>query len=190
MNILEDACAYLSGPIQFAGDHGVGWREDFKEMVEEEGISFLVIDPCDKNGIESSLSGEIGKEREEMEYLKYTGDFKELQRRMKRVRRWDLRGCDQSNFIVVHYDPDVPTIGTIDEIVTSERQQKPILAIIPGGPDRAPDWLFTIIRPDEMFDSIKACVNHLVKIDSGEIPADDRWVFIKPVRIGIKLGVA
>ena len=57
-----------------------------------------------------------------------------------------------------------------------ERQKKPILAIIKQGKKNAPDWLFAMMKHQEMFENIQECVDYLAKLDSGEIEMDERWV--------------
>tara|TARA_Y100000034_G_C6873357_1_gene399053 strand:- start:13 stop:576 length:564 start_codon:yes stop_codon:yes gene_type:complete len=174
--ILSDACVYLSGPIQSAKDHGVLWRKEFTTLVRKFNIPIQIIDPCNK---QHKYFNEIGSWRTELKELKANGDFDEVERRMKRVRRFDLRACDLSDFLIVLVDMDIPTWGTTDEMITVERQQKPILAIVNGGQKNAPDWVFAIVKHQEMFEDVESCVEYLHWVNSGEIEVDDRWVLIR-----------
>jgi hypothetical protein len=91
-----------------------------------------------------------------------------------------LRAVDYSHFLVVNLPPKVPTFGTVDECVVAERQKKPIFAIVDGGPKNAPDWLFAMMKHEEMFDSVEACVDYIDRINKGDIDIkqDKRWVMI------------
>lgn len=172
---LEGVRAYLSGAIEYSNDDGIGWRQKIINQIKERNIPLSFIDPCNK-GI--SVQSEIGEDRKLMRELKSQKKFDELRKIMKAIRRWDLRAVDYANMLIVHVDPKVPTWGTPDECVVAERQCKPILAIIVGGVERAPDWLFAIVKPHEMFNNIEECVEYITQINYGIVPMDDRWVII------------
>jgi len=172
---LSGVTVYLSGPIQFAEDDGVTWRQEVRELIKEFGLPLRIIDPCNKG---DDVIHEIGEDRELLNTLKSQGKFEEVRNIMKSIRRWDLRAVDYSNFLIVRVDPTVPTWGTVDECVVAERQQKPILVIVKGGCINCPDWLLAMVRIEEVFSSCKTCVEYLNKLHSGNIPMDDRWVTI------------
>jgi hypothetical protein len=176
-SFLFDACVYLSGPIQYAQDYGVDWRRSFVTKVREYNLPIHIIDPCNK---QDKRFDEIGVWRSRLRDMKLAGDFEGVRDAMKKIRRWDLRAVDLSDSVVFYIDPKIPTMGTIDEIVTAERQQKPVLAICNCNMSDVPDWLFTIVRHTEMFGSVDACVDYLACIDYGSFVADDRWVMIRP----------
>ena len=58
--ILESAICYLIGPIDFADDLGVGFRDEIKTKTEHLKIRYL--DPCKKM---AGLSDDVGVEQED-----------------------------------------------------------------------------------------------------------------------------
>tara|TARA_B100000614_G_scaffold262909_1_gene300536 strand:+ start:99069 stop:99656 length:588 start_codon:yes stop_codon:yes gene_type:complete len=167
---------YLSGSIEASRDHGIAWRKQFIDSCWDNDLPFGFIDPCNKGP--GAIQEEIGEERRKLQALKAEGRFDEVTDIMKQVRRWDLRAVDYSNFIVAVIDRNVPTWGTVDECIVAERQRKPLIGIVKGGPSQAPDWLFAMMRHDEMFETADQAVEYLVKLDRGEIPLDKRWIEI------------
>ena len=175
-SVLFDACVYLSGPIQFARNFGVDWRKAFTQSVLSYNLPLKIIDPCNK---QDKAFEEIGTWRQHLKEMKEKGDFDAVTKAMKKIRRWDLRAVDLSDFVVVYIDPKIPTMGTIDEIVVAERQRKPVLAICNCELKNVPEWLFTIVRHEEMFRTVAECVTYVASIHYGIHPADDRWVMIR-----------
>jgi len=174
-DVLKGLRVYLSGPIENTKDDGVDWRKKFADLDKKKALQLNIIDPTDKK---DDVIAEISKERDRMRQLKSDHEFEELTSIMKRVRRWDLRACDYCHFLVVYINAKIPTWGTIDECVTVERQQKPIFAIVEGGPAKAPDWAFPIVNYKEMFYSVEDLIGHLVLINEGKTSLDHRWVII------------
>jgi len=167
---------YLSGPIENAKDDGASWRQQFISLTKENHLNFKIIDPTNKH---DDMVGEIAEERKKMRQLKKNGKFKQITKKMKWVRRWDLRACDYVHCLVVYIDPTISSWGTPDEVYSVEDQQKPIFAVIEGGAYNAPDWTFPVIKYNEMFSSVEELVEHFKKLDSGQKRLDDRWVLIK-----------
>jgi nucleoside 2-deoxyribosyltransferase len=172
-NILKDATVYLSGPIEYASDHGIGWRQEFTELTKDIGLKIL--DPTNKP---KNLFSETEKEKSNTKQLKENNDLASLRKFAKQIRRIDLRLLDFCSFLVAYIDPKVHMFGTIDEIITAERQQKPLLCIVNGKKTDMSLWAYAIFKEDEIFTSVKDCVDYIKKIDSGEMPIDNRWILI------------
>ena len=64
---------------------------------------------------------------------------------MKEIRNVDLRMVDISDFIIANIDLDVHACGTYEEIVTANRQKKPIIVRMKQGKSHAPDWLLGML---------------------------------------------
>lgn len=174
MGKLEKSLCYLSGPMDFAKDHGIGWRQQFIKLVAPLGINCL--DPTNKP---VKIAGEVGEEKNHFHHLKEMAQWSELRKFAKEIRRYDLRFVDLSDFCVAYVDTSVYSFGTIDEIITCERQKKPVIGIFPQGLKKAPLWAFAIFRPEEMFEGIADAVDYLKKVSNNEIVADSRWVLIR-----------
>ncbi|MFA5599858.1 MAG: hypothetical protein WDA06_04600 [Phenylobacterium sp.] len=174
MGILRNTKCYLSGPIQNAKDNGIGWRQQFIKLSEEKGLGVQCIDPTNKN---NKGFDEIEEARSKLNTWKSKKMFYHFTKTMKKIRRWDLRAVDLSNFVIVYISSAI-SWGTTDEAITAERQNKPILAIVDGDIKNVPDWAFAVIDYKEMFESVEQCVNYLDRINRGLVNLDDRWVFI------------
>ena len=179
-NHLAGMTAYLSGSIEASKDNGTEWRKQFIELCWKKDLHISFIDPCNKGP--GAIQEEIGEERQRLKQLKASGNFEEVTKIMKSVRKWDLRAVDYSSMVVVMIDKDVPTWGTPDECIVAERQRKPIIGIVKGGPKNAPDWTFAVMRYQEMFESIEEAIEYLIKLNNGTIPLDKRWISIEEQR--------
>lgn len=174
MGKLDEAIVYLSGPIDKAKDLGRGWRKDFISKVPHLGMQ--IIDPCNKP---ASFVHEVKGDVRTVTAMRDKKQWVELQQFVKKFRREDLRFTDVSDFLVVYIDPDVPSYGTLDELFTAEDQKKPCFCVVKGGIDKLPTWLFGVFRLEEVFATVDECIEHLNKIDSGEIEMDRRWVLFR-----------
>lgn len=177
--ILDKACAYLSGPMEFAADHGIEWRRKFIKLSKEAGLKLDIIDPTDKPG------GQEVKIDEDKKYqlkLKKEGKWKDLKKYVKKYRRYDLRYVDYSDFLVVVVDPRIPQWGTANEVYVAESLHRPIFFICDGGMENMPNWLFAVIdiKPRcNVFSSVEEVIKELCGIDDGSIPVSDEWVLIR-----------
>lgn len=190
---LDRACCYLSGPMEYAADHGVEWRRKFIKMVWDRGLDIDFIDPTNKPG---SADNKVGEEKGFQSTLQEQGRFSELQKYVGKYRRFDLRAVDLSDFLVCLVDPNVHMCGTYDEVFTAERQHKPTFFICEGGLRKLPRWLFDVVDLDSgkyygkrcnVFETLEDVVNELVMLDSNAIPMSDEWVlmrkFIEQIRL-------
>ena len=173
MGKLDGAIGYLAGAITYVNDDGVSWRQDLKNRAKIAIPNVSFFDPTEKP---KGLSGEIGFEKGKAQEWKRDGEFDKLTKHVKKYRRHDLRMVDNSQFLIAYIDIASYTAGTWDEIVTCERLCHPILSIIKQGKKNAPDWLFAMMKHQEMFENNEECVDYLVKLDNGEIELDERWV--------------
>ena len=179
--ILKGASCYLPGGMQFAADFGVGWRRRFIELAENADLGLSITDPTDKTrnkNIWFPFLHELSEEQAYAKELKAKGDWDALTDYVHSYRRIDLRCVDQADFMVAMIDTRIHLCRTYDEVFTAEDQKKPIFAIVPEGRKNAPDWLFGVIKWQEMFEDIESCVDYLVKINTGKVELDDRWVLI------------
>ena len=169
MGKLKGTRVYLAGPMDRAIDRGKTWREYITPYLKQFGI--IVLDPCDKP-IETCLENDenIRKRHE----LKQQEKWDEIAK-FKAIRSVDLRMIDVSDFIIVCLDMDSKPFGTCEEIVTANREKKPILVWSVQGKKEAPDWLFWMIPHKFIFNSIDDILLYLKNIDDGG-EADKRWI--------------
>ena len=176
------ALTYLGGPIDDADDHGKGWREYVKKKLIEKKINLVVLDPTHKVG---SMVSESCDQKQIHQTLKQEHRWEELSQFMKKIVREDLRQVDFCDFLIVKVDTSCHMCGTYSEIQIADLQHKPILAIIEGGREKAPSWLFGILNYQLMFDSEDECIEYLDMVNKGLIEVDSKWVLIRKKIRGI-----
>jgi len=178
INKLSGMSCYLVGPVDRAKDDGIGWRREFREKINNRNIPIEVFDPTDKpSSLGNIIYNETGVEKHKIQEYKRNGNIQEAINIIHKVRRYDLRMVDTTDFIVIYVDIDVHMCGSYDELFTAERQHKPLLAIVnPPLYENVPDWLLDVIKQKEFFISVDECLDYLENINNGIIEMDDRWV--------------
>jgi hypothetical protein len=176
MNYLFNMACYLAGPIDKAEDDGTIWRKELQDKSSIKGLGIKFLDPTNKP---INIGQEIGEEKHKIKQLMANGRFEEAKDIMTKIRHYDLRMVDMSNFIIAFIDISTFMCGSFDEIFTAERQQKPVLILMKQKKNELPAWLISFIRPEEIFESIDDLVFYLCSINSGLIEIDNkRWVKI------------
>lgn len=168
MGILYKTKGYLCGNLEYEQEGFTKeWRNYFKEKVKDMGITcFSPLDKVFKDFGEPETHGFQTHLKDALQ----RGEYQYVHEKMKVVRDRDLRMVDLANFLVTVINPNIPTIGTIDEVLTGLEQRKPVLMVIPGlGYKGLALWLTSYFKPHWVYDSIDGAINELKKIDSGEI---------------------
>ena len=172
-NILKDSVTYLSGAIDCADDKGHTWRDKITPKLGAFGIK--VINPLKKPGDNTNVS-----EQDAIKVHKQNNSWDEVTKIVKGFRRLDLRYVDLADSVIVYINTDIFILGTTNEILVAEEQHKPIFAIIEGGKEKAPSWLFAMLDwRTEMFDDMESCLDYIGKLNSGEVKLNDKWVLIR-----------
>jgi hypothetical protein len=181
---LAGACCYLSGPMEFAADHGVGWRRKFIDLAWKCGLDVDFIDPTNKPG---SKEMQVGEDKGYQVALQKEEKYLELQNYVAKYRRFDLRFVDLSDFLVAVIDPNVHMCGTYNEVFVAEQQHKPCFFICEGGLQKLPRWLFDVIDLDDpikgtrcnVFGTLESVVSELMLLNNGDIELSSKWVLIR-----------
>jgi hypothetical protein len=167
--LLKNSYCYLVGPIEYS-DNCFDWRLTMTQAIDQ--ISVKCFDQNKDHFINQST--ETQEDRDMLKSQRESGDWEKISKYMKGVISRDLRMVDLSTFIIGKIDPDVPTFGTIHEIVIASLQNKPIL-IYTENKKKFPLWLSGLLNMDLVFESWIEIVDYLIKIDSGEIYADPKY---------------
>lgn len=175
MNNLRGMRTYLVGAMDRVPDGGTTWRNKITPTLESLGV--IVLNPC-----KHVICGihEDAKTRENINYLKEHGMFDELKDTYSKVRNADLRCVDICDFIIAHIDISVHACGSYEEIVTANRQKKPILIWCEQGKSNAPNWLFFMLPHENIFSSMSEVVEYLEHINSvKDTDSLKRWIFLR-----------
>lgn len=173
---LDGCVVYLSGPMEYVADAGVGWRKEFRRLIEEAGVNIKIIDPTRKPGEPESM---IAEAKSYQEMLQKSGRFEELRAFVHDYRRKDLRFVDISDVMVVVIDRNTYQCGTLNEVFLAEMQHKPILTICSGGLYELPRWLFDVLDLSLVFTSVEDVVEELISINQQPEELDARWVLVR-----------
>lgn len=173
-NNLKNMRTYLVGAMDRVPDGGTQWRDYITPMLQEMNIN--VLNPC-KKPIESAK--EDDNTRQEIEHYKETGQFDKIRNKFGHIRNADLRCVDVSDFIIAQIDMSVHMCGSYEEIVTANRQKKPILVWCKQGKHQAPNWLFFMIPHEHIFSSSEDLMLYLWNVNtSNDVSNYKRWFFL------------
>jgi hypothetical protein len=183
VNNLSGMRTYLVGAMDRVPDGGIVWRQRITGILRKMGIT--VIDPCKK-----PINGVVEDEetRHWIEYYKETEQYDKIKEKFGIIRNADLRCVDISDFIIAYIDLEIHACGTYEEIVTANRQKKPILVWCKQGKKQAPNWLFFMLPHEHIFNSLGEILNYLDKINKEEdVKKLKRWFFFKYNNIGYNI---
>ena len=188
MGLLDQACCYLSGAMEYVKDNGVAWRRYIIERCWKEGLQIDFIDPTDKPGGEDVMIDENKAIQEE--YQK-NGRFRELQKIVKEYRHYDLRFCDNADFQITMINPAVPQWGTANEVYANEQDQKPAFFICEGSLYNLPRWLYGVIDNIEdddpqvvlekinVYQTVDDVIEQLKLLNSGKKPLSKERILVR-----------
>jgi len=173
INNLKGMKTYLVGAMDRVHDGGVTWRQELTPKLKNFGIK--VIDPCNKPIVSVKEDQET---RWWIDYYKETQQYHKIRDKFSSIRSADLRCVDISDFIIAQIDLDVHVCGTYEEIVTANRQKKPVLVWCKQGKQHAPNWLFFMLPHEHIFSSPHEILNYLENINQMKnINKLPRWFF-------------
>jgi hypothetical protein len=176
MNYLSKKTTYLVGAIHTTRKHdfGVAWREEITPTIEKR-YDVTVLNPCKMslNGFgEISSDKGITYFKNLIKEKKYT----QVKKEFYSIIRKDMKCVDKSDFIIFYYDPTVPTIGSMHEVVTAINQKTPVLVKCDEELlEHFNPWLLTLIKPQWLFTTWDEMWAYLDKIHTGELDTSWWW---------------
>ena len=100
-NRLVAQRVYLAGPIDYADDDGIGWRQAITPKLE--AMNIMVMDPTNKMTTNTRYN-EVGEEQNNLKELKKLGRWHELRSEMKPIVLVDLRMVEIADFVIAYID--------------------------------------------------------------------------------------
>ena len=171
MNLLKDKTVYLCGSMNLNSDSGVGWREQITPKLLTYGLT--VLDPCKKTVMGT---GEIGEDKKAFRKLVIQENWEELKERIWPVVRSDLKNVDRSDFLILNYDPEIPTIGTVHELVVANFEKKVILLKYDKEKlEYFNPWMCVFIKKHHFFSEWEGLFSYLEEVNKGKIDTS-LWV--------------
>jgi nucleoside 2-deoxyribosyltransferase len=177
-NLLKNTRCYLPGSMQYAKD-GRTWRTKIKEKLEDRNITFFdpYIKPFDHDASENENS------RSEMLHWMDTEQYDLVTQRMKKVRGYDLRLVDLSDWFICNISPTVASWGTAEELSVIVREQKPVFIVMdsPKGKRDVPLWILSMIPHKYIYSTLDEAINTVKAIDDGVVKmSSDKWRLLTP----------
>ena len=179
MNRLFLNRCYLCGPMDFAKDGGVEWRHKVQQELKD--LEIIWLDPTCKPTEEAveDLENRQLRVRE-----KEAGHFDAVAALMSSIRKVDLRLVDLADFLIVHLDTDVYSVGTYNELFEADRQSKPIVIHMQQGKTHLPDWLFATIPHQMVFSTWNELCAYLRHVaHDPAVETFKRWKFLNYGRL-------
>lgn len=168
MNYLKGKKVYLSGHIHTLNDDGMTWRNYITPLLEEFDLE--VLDPCKKHikSGDGSLS-EIGNSKKKFRDMIVNEQWDKVKVDFWPIVRTDLKMVDHCDFVICDYDPTLPTVGTIHELVVATFEKKVIL--LKYNRDQLESfnpWICTFIKSHHFFADWDLMWEYLEEVDNGK----------------------
>jgi hypothetical protein len=159
--------------MDFAPDGGIEWRKHIQQELKD--LSIIWLDPTNKPTDEAVEDIENRQGRLEE---KRQGRYDDITAKMSRIRKIDLRLVDLADFLIVHLDLSIYSVGTYNELFEADRQSKPILIHMEGGKEQLPDWLFATIPHEMVFSTWEDLIDYVRHVATAkEVRHFNRWKF-------------
>jgi len=171
MNYLKGKTAYLCGNLYADLNNAIDWRNSLYEALTKLGIE--IIDPCKKT---SANVSEVGEDRNKWKELIKSEKWRDLKKEFWPIVRYDLRSVDKCDFVIFSYNPAVPTIGSIHELVVANFEKKPILLKYNKDQlDSFNPWISVFIKEHHFFSEWDKMFSYLEEVNRGKLDTS-LWV--------------
>tara|TARA_R110000803_G_scaffold95949_3_gene164041 strand:- start:2167 stop:2751 length:585 start_codon:yes stop_codon:yes gene_type:complete len=185
MNFLKGVKVNLIGAR--CGVNGHDWRESVSSELESFGSNILssYVKPYIYTPREYPHTHEHLKKMKDTGYfqtLSYSSDIcgkdhSWVAEHMRAVREHEIDNVKKCDIVICYLDPDIFTMGAIEELSYASLFKKPIFIIVPGGSANIPFWLLGMVPHKYILNSFKMLGKTIVDIDNGNISIkeDDYW---------------
>jgi len=155
--INKNAKVYLSGPIEGADDDGVKWRQHLTPKLQE--LSFTILDPLEK---ESQHIVDNKTPKEACYSFKRSGHWDQFMRVMSPIIQEDMDLVKQADFVIVYWNTQIHSYGTMCEIWEAYTSHKPVLMVLHGNKSDVSSWLLcTVLTYGIIFNSFNQLINFI-----------------------------
>ena len=164
MGTLSNTTVYTIGNLEYDSfSFAAKWRDLIAQELNPLGIR--VLSPLD-NVFKTFSPESAGWNKKLKEDLKNPKYWDEVHEEAKKIRNRDLAMVDISTFLIAVLNPEKPTFGTTDEIITAKRACKPVFLVIPDkGYAGIPIWLASYFKPSWVYSSVNDVIGKLKIID-------------------------
>lgn len=170
-NCLKNLRFYLAGPIDRCPNLGIEWRLRISNELNKR-YNAISYNPMAKPiEIAGEIDGRILRRQ-----WKSTGQYDQLAKFMKTIRRVDLRMTDKADVGIFYIDTNIHMCGSYEELTWMNRCKKPCLIMCEQGKCEVPDWIFGMIPHCHIFSSWGELFSYLDSINLGYNDNTNRWM--------------
>ncbi len=157
---------YLCGPIDYAKDRGVKWREDITPKLIEIGFKESnILNPCNKPV--GSYGRNLSEEQRISKEFRDKKDWGGLESLMKQIIKVDLRMVDKSDILIVNLSDCDRIVGSVHEIIAARYQHKPVYLIDNKGIENVSGWLIGLVGHSRIFSSVEDALAAIRRVKEG-----------------------
>jgi nucleoside 2-deoxyribosyltransferase len=178
MNRLKYSRCYLVGPMDFDRDGGKIWRDELEEYLDSLGVISLnpYTKPLHYSHGPEMLEDDVGAANRRL--WQESGQFDKVASSMKLARAVDLRMVDHADFIIAYLNFNTIMTGTIEELVTANREKKPVIILSSRPKETMPPWYFAMFPHQLFFTTVSEVKEYIRHINEDEVVDTlNRWVF-------------
>ena len=157
---IRNKKVYLSSAMEFAEDEEMKhWRNKIKPKLQELGL--IVLDPEDKK---SEHPDDTKTLHEAIIGAKRSGHYQRFMELVGPVVSDDMQMVSVADFLIVFWDNNIQSVGTVSEVWSAYLSKKPILLVLRGKKIETSSWLmYTVLSNGKIFDNF----NHLLDFLGG-----------------------
>jgi len=143
---------YLSSPYEHSRAEG-SWKERCLKLMQESDPRVESVDPCPPNCNETPT----------VDKMKAKKDWAGMAAFCANIVERDLAMLRQCEGMICYLPAQSKTFGCTHELVFALDNRIPVVLVMPEGVDKVSHWLWGILGPTRIFDSLKDASITLVK---------------------------
>lgn len=174
---------YLAGPMESKRvyDHGMTWRQvstvDLVKLGEALRLDFQVFDPSREESV--LLGTNIARSKHQKDQWRRDNQYIEFQDKMGRVIELELAAINASDFVIVRWPNETPSIGTRDEEAHARlKVMVPLALLFTGDPAETNRWKHRTAAPDFLDEEIYYSWSQILA-DIADHYRDRSWLSIR-----------
>lgn len=112
---MKNKKVYLSGPISSCPEDGLTWRNEITPYLIEMG--FKILDPCQKHIENGNSLKEIEESKNKFKEMSIDKQWGNIKKMFSPIMDIDLKMTKDCDYFILNYDPMIPMVGSIHELM-------------------------------------------------------------------------
>jgi len=137
---MRHLTTYLAGNMEYARGSGINWRlNETKELRKIFGSNLNIGDPARDESKKTGMPPEEAKQK--LNYWKKHNKEDKIKQMMKKVISEDIKAVRRCDFMIVCWDSNIRTYGTIGEIQIAYDEKIPVYFVTLNKLSEISSWL-------------------------------------------------